>query len=521
MKKRVFISLGLFILFSFIRFVSADGGMVIYDPDSSIWKSLEESSQIAFINYENGIEKMILRVSMEEMSGTQAVWIFPVPAPVEQTHIDILEEIPLLNGIPLKESTLNSISASLILMSLTQIYTFPLVGFFMLSTLFLSADNTKEINSLEDNFYQDVKIYEYKEKAGITTQLITAKNPTSLSKYLETKNVTLPVELSSILTEYIEKEYCFVITWISNVEEFKKYNRYYPSSYSLYSLGIYVEFPTDEIYFPLKPTRMYKDKVIPINIYVLDYVTPKTYKEIEDKTQTEYYFKNYPYIPENLTNFFGESKHIIKYTKIKINSSSNNFIYDLFIKNEYPEKVKIQETIQKNILLYSICLFALLSCICSLISGLIFFRKQHPSIIKFFFFGLFNLLSFIGFSIASEIIKIDERFVKFKDKGNKASIKKVAIITLIVASTIAGMLCLLFLSSAIMLSFYSIISLLRILLSTALIFSITGVVLFLFLSPLIYAGYKNKKLLKFQIFFSVFFILSLIFSWIIISRLIL
>ena len=71
----------------------ADGMIIRPDPYSDRWDYLGESNQQAFINYEDGLEKMILSIGMEETSGN-AVWIFPVPSEPNKVVIDVVTQFP-------------------------------------------------------------------------------------------------------------------------------------------------------------------------------------------------------------------------------------------------------------------------------------------------------------------------------------------------------------------------------------------------------------------------------------------
>ncbi len=75
----------------------ADGMIIRPDPYSDRWDYLGESNQQAFINYEGGLEKMILSIGMEETSGN-VVWIFPVPAEPNKVVIDVVTKFPRLSG---------------------------------------------------------------------------------------------------------------------------------------------------------------------------------------------------------------------------------------------------------------------------------------------------------------------------------------------------------------------------------------------------------------------------------------
>ncbi len=88
-KLNLFWLLMPFIFFSFLLALSAsaDGGMVVYDPLTSNWDLKDINQQICAINYENGIENMILSIKVDSLDGEKAVWIFPVPAKPELPNL--------------------------------------------------------------------------------------------------------------------------------------------------------------------------------------------------------------------------------------------------------------------------------------------------------------------------------------------------------------------------------------------------------------------------------------------------
>jgi len=100
-KPKISLVLVLFILssFVFISPVSADGGIVIYDPDMFRWELQDMDQQLCAINYENGFENMLLSVDVSDLHGEKAVWIFPVPAKPDKTVIDIIKGFPRLWGM--------------------------------------------------------------------------------------------------------------------------------------------------------------------------------------------------------------------------------------------------------------------------------------------------------------------------------------------------------------------------------------------------------------------------------------
>ncbi|MDO8625066.1 MAG: hypothetical protein Q7R47_03210, partial [Candidatus Diapherotrites archaeon] len=73
----------------------ADG--MIVDPG---FNPVYQSNQQAFIVHQDGIEKMVVLVNLQNAlaTGERAVWIFPVPAKPEDIKINNLKGFPVLAG---------------------------------------------------------------------------------------------------------------------------------------------------------------------------------------------------------------------------------------------------------------------------------------------------------------------------------------------------------------------------------------------------------------------------------------
>jgi len=309
-KISSFIVLFVLSLFVFIQPVSADGMIHIYDPDMYRWGLVNENQQLTAINYENGFQNMILSVDVTEMRGEKAVWLFPVPAKPDKIAIDVIKGFPRLWGYDVKERTDDTISGTFSVMRLSQVYTFPFMFMFY-----------GYRDAMPSGLKEGVTIHEQIEKMGLTTELISAKEGNTLYNYLTNKGLDLPFDSKSILDEYVGKEYSFVVSWISDVEKFKQesattdmYGR------TINTIGVSITFPTDKIYFPLKPTSVYGSTRVPILIYVMDHVTPELYPEIRQESQVNYFVQDYYTVSPEFSSFFNGKTTIqdLKYTKIKM-----------------------------------------------------------------------------------------------------------------------------------------------------------------------------------------------------------
>ena len=547
---------------SFFTNVNADGGMIMFKMDR--WEMLDEEQQLCAINYHEGIQNMILSVNTgEEITGEKAVWIFPVPAKPEKTVINIVKGFPELNGYDVKYMADKSISDIFGLIRGTQIYALPLLIFQGGRETFGIYQSTKGGITLGDSI-EGVTVYETIEKMGLTTELISAIDSNSFSNYLVSKNLDVPPNFKSILDDYIGKEYSFVISWISDVEKFKseqpegyiiglledgkivearelfdnltydseKYGFYYYlnrifedidkgrgiEEYHIELLksirgtgnilSVFISFPTDKMYYPLKPTSVYGSKRVPATIYVMDYVKPELYPEIKADSEIGYFFRENFDVPEELIDFFsGSNKKDLKYTKIKVNPPSKYLTEDLWIRKGTPFKVFLADFVNRFPFWFGLFFFVICSCFASLLSGIIIFGFKRVSKLRFALFGLWNFLTLIGFSIAAYVNKIDVNFAGLQEIQQKRTpfrkeLVRILLIALIVP--ILFLLLILFMEGSLKHMDLYIIYLIGIFYAYTLIL----------VAPFVIGYYKNKRIIKFVILFTILFtILTILFQY--------
>jgi len=391
--------LSILLSFVFVQFAFADGGIVIYDPDMWRWQLQDMNQQLCTINYENGFENMLLSVDVTDLHGEKAVWIFPVPAKPDKTVIDIIKGFPRLRGYDVEKKVDETISTSFSMMRFSQLYTLPIEGIFLVS---LGGARSKAI-------FEEISVYEHIEKMGLTTELITTEDENAFNNYLMNKGLNLPSDLKSILEDYIGENYSFVVSWISDIEKFKEESelrdRY---GNTINTIGVSISFPTNKIYFPLKPTSVYGSQEIPILIYVTGHVIPELYSEIKKSSQVNYFVQGYYNVPNELQSFFNGKTSIkdLKYTKIKLNSPSKYLTNDLWIKNSAPINVTLADFANKSILGLGLIFFVLSSCLASMFGGIVAFGKDEISKKKLALFGLWNFLTLIGFWIAANSLRV-------------------------------------------------------------------------------------------------------------------
>lgn len=404
MKKSLsFTILSLVILLSVFSFVPKSvlaDGVVMLKLDY-LWDYSDESNQQAFINYDNGIEKMIISVGLEGENNNSAVWLFPVPSNPNQVVIDVLKSLPQLSGEKIStKANLNAVKI-ITFLQMTQIYTIPyILSYGPLGLSIVDAWRPSTFGTpagIDKSIESDVVVYQHLEKEGLTSEIITAKTATGLYNYLRGKGLEVESGSIPVLDNYIGKEYSFVASWISSSENIISGQR-----------GVLVTFPTKNIYFPMLPTSVYGSKIIPVTIKIIGHVSPKIFQDIKSYTKINYYINSYVSFTDNLKNFYNGQNQNVKYTKIEINAPSNFFTEDLWIDRRTPLKTYYLTFIVEHSIVTAIILLILSSIMAGLLAGMIVFRDLRKNPVKLSLIGLSNCLTLIGLLITTVIVSTKE-----------------------------------------------------------------------------------------------------------------
>jgi hypothetical protein len=437
MKKSLsFITLLLVVLLSVFSLIPrsalADGMMIKPDPYSDRWDYSDESNQQAFINYDNGLQKMIISVGFEGENNSGVVWLFPVPSDPNKVAIDVVKNLPQLSGEEISKKAKSNLDDTTEFLQMTQIYTIPFV--ILSQRAYFGALGMKGIEAplgLEgQGVEQDVVVYEHLEKEGITSEIITAKTAFGLYDYLKSKGLKIESGSIPVLDNYIGKEYSFVASWISSPEK----------AISTQNRGVFVTFPTKDIYYPMLPTSVYGSKIVPATIRVIGHVSPKVFQDIKSYTNTDYYIDSYVSFTDDLKTFYSGQNKNIKYTKIEVNAPSKFLTDDLWISNSSPIKTYYSTFVAKHPAISAIILLIISSLITGLLAGWIVFKTLRKNIFKLGLVGLSNCLSIFGLLITATLISTKEKnesvepvLAEIKQKGYFWK-RKLAIILLLADS---------------------------------------------------------------------------------------
>lgn len=323
----------LFLSICFPLPTTADGG--VFGKRYTVFY-LKENSQYAVINYVNGKQKMIVSTSFNWKDSDKTAWIFPLPSSPEKTDVDIVDGAPVFMGRNIiddaKDDLTDALRDHITLYTLSVIPIVPFVLFYSwTSSMTPSGGGT------------GVTVHKSLDKYGLSAEVISATSGEGIYEYLTDKGLEVSAGIVPQLDGYVDKNYSFVVTWITN------------SNVSVRQPGIMLEFPTQKLYYPLILTSIYGDDTIPTEIFVVGHVSPVIYEEIKPYVDTTYwqgYISSYSgysaYNSPEIRNFTNaiSNRDNLKFTKIELNAPSSAFKDDLWIENQVPEKVKYADSIR-------------------------------------------------------------------------------------------------------------------------------------------------------------------------------
>lgn len=401
----------LFIL-SLLGIINADGIVVKTYKSVQKLQFVGEKKQLAFINHSNGVEKLILSISTDT-SESNAIWIFPIPAPPSSVKLEILRILPDFRGYDILSHVRDKLLTNLLALTLaSQIY--PIFYIFFATY----REIQKEIKAGSGNFQmqsREVTVHEHLEKGKVILEKINASDARVFYKYLQKKGLNINKGIIPMLDYYLGKDFTFIVSWISQT-----------STQEENAEGIYVKFPSPQIYYPLLLSSAYGDKVISTNIYVIGYYIPQIPPSLKPYATIDYY-KARDFMPSFLkilsgkeeeeyerdksliNEFLIKTSHEESFTLVKIQSPAKNYTTDLIMTPGAPPKLYFALFLLKYSFLWGPLLYLLLSCFASLLAGIFTLGRLSNQPLLFLALGLFNFFGIIGMAIAVISLNLEKK----------------------------------------------------------------------------------------------------------------
>jgi hypothetical protein len=434
MKKLI----AVFLLCLFLMpFVLADG--MIIEPG----RYIIERGQVAFIDYnkDTKMQKMLVGIQVDEVHGSKAAWILPVPSNPDNVAIDVLPNMPRYYGQEVKSYA--SRIADNLFQNLVAYQVWPVI--FLFRPIMYASEMTKggfgnaAPASIETG--QSVVVYEHIEKYGVTTELVGAVDNRAIKTYLTNKGLDVPFEAYTVLDNYNGKGYTFVVSWLNQPEVYPMAvpsgespsdnsntatNDMMPPYYGYRQLGVQVMFKTDKAYYPLLPTSVYGSEKVPATVYITGYVEPVVPDGIKAFTKTAYMKTSSRSYPMPLYGDFSSGNTPNEYTVVSIVDAPSKFLDDdMWFTEGAPTNVKYAssfvDNLDRNLGTKAWFIVMILSVLLGSLLGFIIFREQWW---KLALVSLATGLSIIGLVVALFFVK-----TKKVDDSLKQRIKQAGLVT--------------------------------------------------------------------------------------------
>ena len=426
-RKAVFISISFLFLLPFIGQVSGDGCVMVAYEDLSY---ILEEDQTAFIAYEDGVQMMSISINFQAESGRKAAWILPIPSDPDDIQFAIETASPSLEGEDIQERAdeeFERIRKEEMILYLSSAVPMGRVvyGWILLTSL---GDDFRGEGYAGQGDDLGVLVHMTTNLMGISSELISASSGESVYEYMRSKGLDVEDGMIGPLDHYVSNDFSFILTWLEDLED----ERVQP--------GIYVQFPTDRIFYPMLLTSLYGDENVPVNIVIVGAAIPDLNQEIKNDATVRYYqgrlippglsnidYQSLPgYSPdmsneeweelvapftsiyrsnfmENLTGDPGEIHGGQEYTGtltlIEIDSRASNYNADIYFDLGEPDAIKWDREVDErsgeplilNVKRFTV--FVLFSCILGFAIGLVMFGSDREKLSVSLALGVANVFS--------------------------------------------------------------------------------------------------------------------------------
>ena len=373
-------------------------GKAFSGRDFSFLRPVMEREQRAVISHCNGVEKMLIAVSLELADEDNALWIFPVPGTPERVKLDVVDSFPQFRGRDPRPKARGIVTNVMSIALATQIYTVPFIM-------------TPHLGRVADvDLLKSVSIHKEVEKWGIHTEAITAESIEGLESYLKAKDVGIDRNELKAFEDYLSKKYVLVIAWISSremlLEKFPEYGTDKRISQERWPC-LYVEFDTERAFYPLRPTGTYGAEVIPIFLRVIGYVRLEADSAFAEKFRVRHYKQETlpKGTPSQLANDMSATD--LCYTSIEFRDLAEILTEDLWLTPIEVKGIEYAETVISVMgnryiyFIFTICFILAVSYVSAGLAGLVLFRKWSG----YAQLGLWNVLTIYAFYIATRDVK--------------------------------------------------------------------------------------------------------------------
>lgn len=391
-------ALALLCTFLLARVVAADGLPAYWDDRG--WHLLGERSQDAVIVLRNGKETLLLQIALshgaDEERARKVVWFTPIPAAPSDVHLAVLRGFPEFSGKQPVRAIAATMKGVAGLMAATQLWTWPALA----GTLVLGADRSNGEAVLHQSLSRD----------GVEVELLSATSIDGLRSYLLARDVVLPDAAVTALSTYFGQSRCFVFARVADWAAYRQATGE-NSDPQVSSLGIEVEFPSDQGFFPLLVSAGLPGESVVVRVTSVGFA--HAVERVPPELTTEHYIGTYR-APEAVlqTLQLPPSGPPVPYTRFRIVGPPRQLQADLHFKPGAPPATEVAAkwlAYRHHRILefgFALGLFAALSMVAAWAARGLWPPQARPSVYGSFALGLTNLLTLVGMLVACRIYAV-------------------------------------------------------------------------------------------------------------------
>ena len=340
-------------------------------------------SEVA-ISHRDGVQRMIVALTLDAPPDEQLLWVFPLPAPASQSRVTALRSFPRFFGHDPCWGGRAWIHAFLLVSRATQLYP-------MLFEHIFLPDPVAKLPYYPNRFRG--------HRAGVQTSIVAADSPAALSRAAVERGFrTSPTALSPFEPWLLRREpTAFVMTTIAagpcRGGDVAKSG---PSR-----ACVFVEFPSSHAALPVPPANVGATGSRDLVVYVMDYVQAQCSTETASAFESAYRYQSRfgPGVPDSF--LAGLPREQAPVTVIRFTGPLSGLGHELRFRPAHPPGLAYAELVESLSLHMGHAWAARLALILALsymgagTAGLLLFHKWR----QYAWLGILNLLTIVGMAV--------------------------------------------------------------------------------------------------------------------------
>ena len=362
-----------------------------------------EKYQNALIKYKDGMEHLLLNVGVEGHEKEGVAWVVPIPAPPEEVSVKILEYIPFVLGSEITGNGRRGLLDASMLASLTQIYPILLTAAI---PAFLGQRSAKMDDVSRSGSFT---VHTETEAFGLTSTVVTTSSIDGFRAFLKSRSLIEQPEMSEALAPYIGKNFSLICSWLSPETAVDTDRRNH------LNMGLLVSFPSNNVFYPLIPTGVYKEDAVETHIRIMGLISPELPEGLSGYSEIGHYKGRILFYGDVDTLLpFAEDSEGFMYTHIRLKAPGSALIEDISFEPRPSASAAFissySNLINEHIGLVATFMISLASALAAIFAGTAtapnLRTRKGRAILALY--GQFNFLSLVGIFLFIDLLRPDQ-----------------------------------------------------------------------------------------------------------------